>query len=85
MPAPKKTEAARASELVQARLTSAEREALNELLDYRAHDLEKHDLPPDTTFAGWLRWMIRREAKALGVEIESALPPLPARSPKKPR
>lgn len=59
------------SEMVTARLTPGEREALGELLRLRAAEMEQNDMPGDASFAGWLRAVIRREAKAAGVMVES--------------
>lgn len=74
------------SEMVTARLTPGEREALGELLRLRAAEMEAHDMAGDASFAGWLRSIIRREAKAAGVTVESVHaapePPKPKRRTK---
>ena len=61
--------AEKVTENVSARITPAERTALEELLRLRASEQEERGEPPDETFAGWLRAMIRREAKAAGVPV----------------
>jgi len=57
--------------MVTARLTPGEREALGELLRLRAEAMEERGEPGDASFAGWLRWMIRQQAKAAGVTVET--------------
>ncbi|MFO0588812.1 MAG: hypothetical protein U0441_14780 [Polyangiaceae bacterium] len=67
-----------ATESVTARLTPGERAAVEELAKRRAAEMEAQDMPGDATFAGWLRWIIRREARAAGIVIEgvaAAAPP----------
>lgn len=59
------------SEMVTARLTPGEREALGELLQRRAAEMEERGEPGDASFAGWLRWVIRQQAKAHGVTVET--------------
>lgn len=59
-----------ATESVTARLTPGERAALEELAKRRAAEMEAQDIPGDATFAGWLRWIIRREARAAGIVVE---------------
>lgn len=59
------------SEMVTARLTPGEREALGELLRLRAAEMEERGEPGDASFAGWLRWMIRRQAKEAGITVET--------------
>lgn len=59
------------SEMVTARLTPGEREALGELLRLRAAEMEERGEPGDASFAGWLRWMIRQQAKAAGITVET--------------
>lgn len=59
------------SENVSARIMPAEKAALEELLRLRAAKLAEQGEPPDETFAGWLRAIIRREAKEAGVPVET--------------
>lgn len=59
------------SEMVTARLTPGEREALGELLRLRAAEMEGRGEPGDASFAGWLRWTIRRQAKEAGITVET--------------
>lgn len=83
MPNPKKSEDSKASKLAQARLTPAEHAALTQLLTLRAAEHEARSEPGDASFAGWLRWIIRREAKAAGISLDGTPPP--AQAPAKPR
>lgn len=59
---------------VSARLTPGEHKALGQLLTLRATELEAAGQPPDDSFVGWLRWTIRQQAKAAGIQVESAQP-----------
>lgn len=68
---PKKEAAAAASANVSARLTQGEHAALEQLLKRRAAEMEAQSLPGDDSFAGWLRWVIRKEAKGAGIVVES--------------
>jgi len=55
-----------------ARLPAGEAKALKALCERRAVDLEARSEPGDATFTGWLRWVIRREAKDAGIVIETS-------------
>lgn len=77
MPAKKKGPGVAVSENVSARITHGEREVLERLCKLRAADMEKMSMPGDDTFAGWLRWMIRKEAKEAGIPIVVAEPEPP--------
>jgi len=66
---PKKDPARVASLAVTARLTVAEHAALAALIERRAADMEARSEPGDASFAGWLRSVIRREAKAAGIAL----------------
>lgn len=70
------------TETVSARITSAERTALDRLCKLRAAELEQMGVPGDDSFAGWLRSMIRKEAKASGFAVEA--PTLEAKRPNLP-
>lgn len=70
MPAHAKNPAHVASRTRAARITPIEDAVLDELLTRRAVDLEERGEPGDPSFAGWLRWIIRREAKAAGLSLE---------------
>lgn len=59
------------SENVSARIMSAERTALEELIRRRAAAMEERGEPPDLSFAGWLRAAIRQQAKEAGVPVET--------------
>jgi hypothetical protein len=59
-----------ATESVTIRLTPGERAAMEQLAQRRAAEMEAQDIPGDATFAGWLRWIIRREARAAGIVVE---------------
>ncbi|MBM4421522.1 MAG: hypothetical protein FJ034_08100 [Chloroflexi bacterium] len=59
----------RVTENVSARVTPGEKDALDELIKLRAERLAEMGEPPDATFAGWLRAIIRREAKAANVAV----------------
>ncbi len=83
MSAQKKPAHERASEHVSAKLTPVEHAALAQLQARRAEALSARDEPPDATFAGWLRWIIRREAKAAGIPID-ARPPASSQPPPAP-
>lgn len=65
------------SEMVTARLTPGERAALDALLQARAAEMEERGEPGDASFAGWLRWTIRQQAKAAGIVVESPHAPAP--------
>jgi hypothetical protein len=65
------------SEPVSARLLPSERAALDQLLARRASEMEARNEPGDASFAGWLRSMIRREARAAGIVIETSAPSAP--------
>jgi hypothetical protein len=69
MPAKKKDPGVAVSENVSARITPAEREALEKLCKLRAASMEEMSMPGDDTFAGWLRWVIRKEAKIAGLPV----------------
>lgn len=66
-----------ASVSVAARITPAERDALVSLQQARSSALVSSHQPPDDSFAGWLRHLIRREAAEEGIEIpgETAITP----------
>lgn len=57
------------TENVSARISPGERRALEELQRRRAEQLAARGEPPDATTAGWLRAVIRREAKAAKIKI----------------
>lgn len=87
MPAHPKDPAHVASRTRAARITPAEDAALDVLLRRRAAEMEARSEPGDPSFAGWLRWVIRREAKAAGGEALEALtgaasPPAPSPAPR---
>lgn len=75
MPAKKKDPGVAVSENVSARITPAEREALEKLCKLRSASMEELSIPGDDTFAGWLRWMIRKEAKLAGLPVVAAEAP----------
>ena len=50
-------------------VTPAEREALEQLCQLRATAMEEMSIPGDDTFSGWLRWVIRKEAKLVGLPV----------------
>lgn len=80
MPGPKpRPRDMNASENVSARITSAEKHALEQLLALRAAALADRGEPPDASFAGWLRSTIRQQAKAAGVQVD-APPAAPRRT-----
>lgn len=55
---------------VSARITRAEKAALDKLLERRVAELEGQGIPGDATFSGWLRAAIRRESAARGIQVE---------------
>ena len=75
MPAKKKDPSVAVSENVSARITPGEREALEKLCKLRAVSMEEMSMPGDDTFAGWLRWVIRKEAKLAGLPVVVAEEP----------
>lgn len=73
-----------ATETITIRLTPGERAAMEQLAQRRAAEMEAQDMPGDSTFAGWLRWILRREARAAGIVIEGVTTATPvAREPVK--
>jgi len=83
MPAHAKDPMNVASRTRAARITPAEDAALERLLERRASDLEARAEPGDPSFAGWLRWIIRREARDAGIVIETSRPVAPPSAPSK--
>lgn len=75
MPAKKKDPGVAVSENVSARITPGEREALEKLCKLRAVSMEEMSMPGDDTFAGWLRWVIRKETKVAGLPAVSTEEP----------
>lgn len=66
------------------RLTPDEKSSLEALVSQRAEAAEEQGSPPPDRSAGaWLRWMIRREAKAAGISLDGTPPATQA--PAKPR
>lgn len=64
------------------RLTKGEKRALHALAARRSADMaERGDVPDDTT-TGLLRALIRREAKAAGIDVDGAAAPPPVRHPR---
>lgn len=78
--APKREPLRSASGQVSARLTDAEKTVLDTLLTRRAADMEAQGMPGDDSFTGWLRWIIRQQAKVAGIPMETAAPIAPASS-----
>lgn len=79
MAAPRKNPDSKSTEHVSAKLTPPEKHALEQLLALRAAALADRGEPPDASFAGWLRWTIRQQAKAAGVQVD-APPAAPRRT-----
>lgn len=63
---------------VQARISGAEKTALDRLISERSAELAAKGITGQDTFAAWLRTIIRREAKAKGYPVQDA--PTPAAS-----
>lgn len=57
---------------VQARISAAEKAALDRLISDRAAELADEGVTGQDTFAAWLRGVIRREAKAKGYPVQDA-------------
>lgn len=55
---------------VQARISTAEKKALDRLIAERAAELAADGVTGQDTFAAWLRGAIRREAKAKGYPVQ---------------
>jgi len=71
---------------VQARISGAEKTALDRLISERAAELAADGVTGQGTFAAWLRGIIRREAKAKGYPVQDvSTPPASASSPAKPK
>jgi hypothetical protein len=59
-----------ASEAVSVRVLPAEKRALEALVVLRAKEQRARGEVPDETLAGWIRAIIRREAKAAGIKVD---------------
>ena len=73
---PKKDPSRTANLMVAARLTETEHAVLMQLLARRAAE------SGDDTFARWLRWLIRREAKEAGLSFDGIPAPKKKTSPR---
>lgn len=72
------------TETITFRLSPGEKSAAEALAARRAQEAEEQGFPPDPSTGGWLRSLIRREAKAAGIALEAPAPaPAPEPAPSK--
>ena len=65
---PRENRASVADVTLTVRLTSDDRDMLHCLVEHHAKQAAEHGFVIDATIAGFLRGLIRREARALGIE-----------------
>lgn len=71
------------------RSTTPEKNALTQLAQRRGAEMAQRGEVPDDTVNGYLRSLIRREAKVAGIEVDAPpaapAPPAPAKPARRPR